>query len=128
MRRCSGKANKLRYIHTIRGTLRDIAIKERESLTSWAMLLVIIQHSGFTLLTQFKFCNKCLVFDVLMLYNTLSIQGSFHIFTVFRDNTIAQQQEQINMYELEIRQLMYACIHCFQRKYNSSAARADKHV
>ena len=30
MRRCSGKANKLRYIYTIRGTLRDIAIKERE--------------------------------------------------------------------------------------------------
>ena len=30
MRRCSDKANKLRYIYTIRGTLRDIAIKERE--------------------------------------------------------------------------------------------------
>ena len=30
MRRYSGKANKLRYIYTIRGTLRDIAIKERE--------------------------------------------------------------------------------------------------
>ena len=30
MRICSGKANKLRYIYTIRGTLRDIAIKERE--------------------------------------------------------------------------------------------------
>ena len=30
MRRCSGKANKLRCIHTIRGTLRDIAIKERK--------------------------------------------------------------------------------------------------
>ena len=29
MRRCSGKANKLRYIYTIRGTTRDIAIKER---------------------------------------------------------------------------------------------------
>ena len=28
MRRCSGKANKLRFIYTIRGTLRDIAIKE----------------------------------------------------------------------------------------------------
>ena len=30
MRRCSGKANKLRYIYTIRGTLRDIAIKDRK--------------------------------------------------------------------------------------------------
>ena len=30
MRRCSGKANKLRYINTIRGTLRDIAIKEQK--------------------------------------------------------------------------------------------------
>ena len=30
MRRCLSKANKLRYIYTIRGTLRDIAIKERE--------------------------------------------------------------------------------------------------
>ena len=31
MRRCSGEANKLRYIYTIRGTLRDIAmIKERK--------------------------------------------------------------------------------------------------
>ena len=30
MRRCSGKVNKLRYIYTIRGTLRDNAIKERE--------------------------------------------------------------------------------------------------
>ena len=30
MRRCSGKANKLRYIYTIRWTLRDIAIKERK--------------------------------------------------------------------------------------------------
>ena len=28
IRRCSGKANKLRYINTIRGALRDIAIKE----------------------------------------------------------------------------------------------------
>ena len=28
MRKCSGKANKLRYIYTIRGTSRDIAIKE----------------------------------------------------------------------------------------------------
>ena len=28
MRRCSGKANKLRYINTIRETQRDIAIKE----------------------------------------------------------------------------------------------------
>ena len=40
-----------------------------------------------------------------MLNNALIIQGSFQVFTVFRDNTIAQQQEQINMYELEIRQL-----------------------
>ena len=30
MRRCSGKANKLRYIYTIRGTSRGIAIKERK--------------------------------------------------------------------------------------------------
>ena len=30
MRRCSGKANKLRYIYTIRGTMKDIAIKERK--------------------------------------------------------------------------------------------------
>ena len=30
LRRCSGKANKLRYIYTIRGALRDIAIKERK--------------------------------------------------------------------------------------------------
>ena len=30
MRRCSGKANKLRYIYTIRGTSRDIAIKEQK--------------------------------------------------------------------------------------------------
>ena len=30
MRRCSGKANKLRYIYIIRDTLRDIAIKERK--------------------------------------------------------------------------------------------------
>ena len=30
MRRYSGKANMLRYIYTIRGTLRDIAIKERK--------------------------------------------------------------------------------------------------
>ena len=29
MRRCTGKANNLRYIYTIRRTLRDIAIKER---------------------------------------------------------------------------------------------------
>ena len=28
MRRCSDKANKSRYIYTIRGTSRDIAIKE----------------------------------------------------------------------------------------------------
>ena len=28
MQRCSGKANKLRYIYTIRGTSKDIAIKE----------------------------------------------------------------------------------------------------
>ena len=30
MRRCSGKTNKLRYIYTIRGALRDIPIKEWE--------------------------------------------------------------------------------------------------
>ena len=30
MRRCSDKANKLRYVYTLRGTLRDNAIKERE--------------------------------------------------------------------------------------------------
>ena len=30
MQRCSGKANKFRYIYTIRGTPRDIAIKERK--------------------------------------------------------------------------------------------------
>ena len=30
MRRCSSKANKLKYVHTIRGAPRDIAIKERE--------------------------------------------------------------------------------------------------
>ena len=30
MRRSSGKVNKLRYIYTIRGTSRDIAIKERK--------------------------------------------------------------------------------------------------
>ena len=30
MRRCSGKANKLRYLYTIRGTSRDIAIKEQK--------------------------------------------------------------------------------------------------
>ena len=30
MRRCSGKANELRYIYTIRGMLRDIAIKEQK--------------------------------------------------------------------------------------------------
>ena len=31
MRRCSGKANKLRYIYTIRGTLRDIVMKRTEN-------------------------------------------------------------------------------------------------
>ena len=30
MRRCFSKANELRYIYTIRGTSRDIAIKERK--------------------------------------------------------------------------------------------------
>ena len=30
MRRCSGKANKLSFTNTIRGTSKDIAIKERE--------------------------------------------------------------------------------------------------
>ena len=30
MQSCSGEANKLRYINTIRGTPRGIAIKERE--------------------------------------------------------------------------------------------------
>ena len=29
-RRCSGKANRLRYIYTIRGTSKDIIIKERK--------------------------------------------------------------------------------------------------
>ena len=30
MRRCSGKANKLKYIYTIKGTSRDIAVKKRK--------------------------------------------------------------------------------------------------
>ena len=30
MRRCPGKASKLRYINTIKGTPRDIVIQERE--------------------------------------------------------------------------------------------------
>ena len=30
MRKCSGKGDKLRNVYTIRETLRDIAIKERE--------------------------------------------------------------------------------------------------
>ena len=30
MRMCCGKANKLKYINTLRGTTRDIVIKERE--------------------------------------------------------------------------------------------------
>ena len=30
IRRCTGKANKFKYIYTIRGTSRDIAIKERK--------------------------------------------------------------------------------------------------
>ena len=28
--RCSGETNKLRYVHAIRGMLRDITIEERE--------------------------------------------------------------------------------------------------
>ena len=43
MRICSGKAKKLRYIYTIRGTLRKIAIKERESNN--IKIKIITQHS-----------------------------------------------------------------------------------
>ena len=32
MRRCSGKANKLRYIYTIRGTLRDVKVAKCHSM------------------------------------------------------------------------------------------------
>ena len=42
MRRCSGKANKLRYIYTIRGTSRDIAIKERKINNIKIIILFII--------------------------------------------------------------------------------------
>ena len=51
MRRCSGKANKLRYIYTIRGTLRDIAIKGREI---YNFKIIIIPFIIYFCIDKFK--------------------------------------------------------------------------
>ena len=51
MRRCSGKANKLRYIYTTRGTPRDIAIMEMK-INNIKIIPFIIY-----------FCRNCIIIN-----------------------------------------------------------------
>ena len=48
VRRCSRETNKLRYVHSIRGTPRDIAIEEQEinQYIKIKIVLFIINFSG----------------------------------------------------------------------------------
>ena len=55
MRRCSGKANKLRYtrIYTIRGTPSDIALKERKINNIKIKIIPFITY----------FCRNCIIMN-----------------------------------------------------------------
>ena len=53
IRRCSGKANKLRYVYTIKGTSRDIVIKERKINNITIKIIPFIKY----------FCRNCIIMN-----------------------------------------------------------------
>ena len=72
VRRCSSETNKLRYIHSIRGTPRDITIEEQEiNYIKFTIVPFIINFSGNCTIRFDKFKSKKVasVSEELALFN-----------------------------------------------------------